>query len=138
MNFAPKGLGVCWHEGMNLRIPVYSPNISTQRLIDLLSATLNQERTIVDFERLDSGVKFRAPDLVIVLHPDVSDMEPGALLVNVVQRLIEAARLLGATQFSLEHDGFDMRLRPTDIGAQHIEHLIIASSSFKLDQINIF
>lgn len=92
----------------------------------------------MDFERLETGVKFRAPDLVIVVLPDASDLKPEVLLVKVVQYLIEAARLLGATQFSIEHEGFDMRLRPTDLGAHHIEHLIIASSSFKLDQINIF
>lgn len=123
---------------MNLRIPVYSPNISTERLIDLLSATLNQDRKIVDFEFLDTGAKFRAPDLVIVVFPESSDTVAQALLVQIIQYLIEAARLLGATQFSIDHDGFDMRLRPTNLDAQHIEHLVIASSAFKIGQINIF
>ncbi len=114
-------------------IPVYIPNMSTEKLIDLLSNTLDVESSIVNFERLDKGAKFRAPDMAIVLNTDSE-----SFLVQVVQLLIEASRIMGATQFSIEHEGFDMRLRPTNLDTQHIEHLLIASSSFKIDQINIF
>jgi len=123
---------------MNLRIPVYSPNISTEKLIDLLAANLNQERSIVDFERLETGVKFRTPDMAIVINSEASNIEGQALLVMVFRYLLKAAQILGATQFSIEHEGFDMRLRPTNLDGQHIENLIIASNTFSIDQINLF
>ena len=118
---------------MTYKIPVYVPNISTDKLIDLLSVNIDVDGSLVDFERLDKGVNFRAPDVAIMIH-----MDDEMLLVQVVQYLIEAARILGATQFSIEHEGFKMRLRPTNLHAQHIEHLLIASRTFKIDQINIF
>ncbi|MFK7845366.1 MAG: hypothetical protein AB8G77_08700 [Rhodothermales bacterium] len=133
---------------MAFRIPVYIPNISTEKLIELLSISLDMESSIVDFELLEKGARFRAPELAIVvtaenasadvLSPDSMPENVEKRLIIVVQHLINAARILGATQFSIEHKGFDMRLRPTNLDVQHIEHLIIASGSFKIDQINIF
>ncbi len=118
---------------MAYKIPVYIPNISTDKLIALTMANLEEESLMVDIKPLEKTTAFRAPDFAVNIQ---SDSEP--LYIKVVQNLIESARLLGATQFSFEHDGFDMRLRPTNLGAQHIEHLLIASSSFQIVQINIF
>ena len=133
---------------MAYRIPVYIPNISTEKLIELLTISLDGESSNVDFEILEKGAKFRAPDLALIVsteHVSVDVLSPDGTienaekrLIQVVQHLINAARILGATQFSIEHEGFDMRLRPTSLDVQHIEHLMIASSSFKIDQINIF
>lgn len=118
---------------MAYNIPVYVPNISTDKLMEIFLINLEVESWMVNIERLEKGTVFRAPDLAINMNID-SDQ----LVVKVVTCLIESARLLGATQFSIKHQGFDMRLRPTNLDAQHIEHLLIASRSFQIDQINIF
>lgn len=118
---------------MAYKIPVYIPNVSTEKLIDLLFFNLEADSKLVNIERLEKGTVFRAPDMTIHVQGDSEQV-----LVKVVQCLIESARLLGATQFSIEHEGFDMRLRPTNLGAQNIEHLLIASSSFQINQVNIF
>lgn len=138
---------------MAFRIPVYIPNISTEKLIDLLKGSLDVDASIVDFEVLDKGAKYRAPDLALIVSTDTISTGTGSVdvsspddtlenaekrLIKVVQHLVHAAKFLGATQFSIEHEGFDMRLRPTNLNVQNIEHLMIASSSFKIDQINIF
>lgn len=115
------------------RIPLYVPNISTDRLIELLASNLNVEEDLITFERLSKGAKFRAPEVAVIVNSDAED-----LLIGTVKCIIDAARILGATQFSIEHEGFDMRLRPTSLDGQHIEHLMIASGSFPIDQINIF
>ena len=118
---------------MACKIPVYIPNISTDKLIGLLSTNTDLDRTLFHVEVLEKGATFRAPDIAVFVLTD-DDM----FMVKVVQSLIEAARLLGATQFSIEHEGFDMRLRPTNLHARHIELLLIASRTFKIDRINIF
>ncbi len=118
---------------MAYRIPVYIPNISTQKLADLLTSSVGDQAEKVDFEVLEKGAGFRAPELAVVVQT-----ADEAFLVQVVKLLLEGARLLGATQFSIEHEGFDMRLRPINLAAQQVEHLMIASGPFKIDQINIF
>ena len=118
---------------MAYKIPVYIPNISTDKLIELLFFNLEEESLMVDVEHLEKATAFRSPDFAVKVNSDSEQ-----LMVRVIVCLIESARLLGATQFSIEHEGFDMRLRPTNLGAQNIEHLLIASSSFHIDQINIF
>ncbi|MEM8484132.1 MAG: hypothetical protein AAF564_01225 [Bacteroidota bacterium] len=115
------------------KIPVYIPNISTQKLADLLTDSVDPEADPVEFEVLEKGAGFRAPELAVVVH--TSDE---AFLIKVVKLVLEGAQLLGATQFSIEHEGFDMRLRPINISAQQVAHLMIASGPFKIDQINIF
>ena len=76
---------------MARKIPVYIPNISTDKLIDLLTANMDVDLSIVDLERLDKGAKFRAPDVAIIVHADSEQ-----LVVRVVQYLIEAARIPGS------------------------------------------
>ena len=138
---------------MAYRIPVYIPNISTEKIIELLSNNLNVDGSIVDFELLEKGAKFRAPGMALIVnteengsdHLESVNQQSSMLsakdelrLTRVIQVLIKAARVLGATQFSFEHEGFDMRLRPTSLSDQQIAHLLIASRTFKIDQINIF
>ncbi len=118
---------------MAYKIPLYIPNISSEKLISIMSSNLNIDRLLVDFERLEEGTKFRAPSIAMIINSDAEN-----LLIGVIQCVMEAARALGATQFSIKHEGFDMRPRPTNLRAQQVEHLMIASGPFKIDQINIF
>jgi hypothetical protein len=89
--------------------------------------------TSVDVERLAKRVVFRAPDFCISVDDSAT-----WLRTLVIQELIDAARQLGATQFTLEYNGLPIRRHPTRIAPEKIDHLLMASYSFDLIQINIF
>ena len=115
------------------RIPVYSPNISTDKLVDLITLHLDDLAPWVSFERISGKTRFRAPDLQIILRDKTRQLQ-----VSIIQYLIEAAKLLGATQFTIVKDGFTMRQQPTDMPPQRIEQLLIAFNTFEIEQINIY
>lgn len=118
---------------MTTRLPVYAPNISTSSLIDLLSIQLGEYFSLILVEQIDRKVTFRSPEFSITV-----DASAPWLKAMVIKELINAARMLGATQFTFEHDGFSMRRQPTSLPPEKIEHLLIASQSFDPIQVNIF
>lgn len=118
---------------MTTRLPVYAPNISTDSLIDLLSLQLGEYFTLISVERIERKVTFRSPEFSITV-----DTATPWLKAMVVKELINAARMLGATQFTFEHAGFPMRRQPTNLPPEKIEHLLIASYNYDPMQVNIF
>ena len=114
-------------------ILVYLPNISTDLLIEFLGANLGDLEPWVSFEKLSGKTRFRAPELKIQLQDQATQLR-----ISVIQYLIATAKSLGATQFTLEKEGYNMQRQPTDAPPQRIEHLLIAFNIDEIDQINIY
>ena len=115
------------------QILVYLPNISTDLLVEFMRPKMGDLDPWVSFEKLAGKVRFRAPELGINLL-DQSEQ----LYVTVIQNLIDTAKSLGATQFTLEKEGYVMQRQPTDATPQRIEQLLIAFNLFEIEQINIY
>ena len=118
---------------MTAKIQIYSPNISTDKLVDLLTLQLDELAAWVSFERLKGKARFRAPDLCIILSECTHQLQ-----VTTIQCVIDSAKLLGASQFSIQKEGYTMRQQPTDIPPARIEQLLIAFNMFEIEQINIY
>ena len=71
-------------------ILVYLPNISTDLLIEFMTASLGDIEPWVGFKKLGGKTQFRAPELSIELK-DSSDQ----LYISVIQNLIATAKSLG-------------------------------------------
>lgn len=125
-------LQACVCTGM-ANILVYLPNISTDTLIELLRMKMGDLEPWVAFEKLPGKTRFRAPELSIVLKDRTQH-----LYITVIQYLIEAAKILGASQFTFEKEGYAMQRQPTDAPPRRIEHLAIALNVFEIEQINIY
>ena len=114
-------------------ILVYLPNISTDMLIELLRVNMGDLEPWVAFEKLPGKTQFRAPELSIELKDQTKQ-----LYITVIQNLIESAKILGGSQFTLEKEGYTMQRQPTDMPPHRIEHLLIAFTLFEIEQINIY
>ncbi|MBX2820757.1 MAG: hypothetical protein KTR29_13780 [Rhodothermaceae bacterium] len=114
-------------------ILVYLPNISTDLLIEFMTASLGDIEPWVGFKKLGGKTQFRAPELSIELQ-DSSDQ----LYISVIKNLIATAKSLGATQFTLEKEGYSMQRQPTDAAPQRIENILIAFNVKDIEQINIY
>ncbi len=114
-------------------ILVYMPNISTDKLMQLMEIQLGDLMPWVSMEKLPGKSQFRSPELRITLNDRTEKLQ-----ITVVQYLIEASSLLGASQFSFQKDGYSMRQLPTDTSPQHIEQALIAMNTFDVEQINIY
>ena len=114
-------------------ILVYLPNISTDLLIEFMVGTLGDLEPWVSFEKLSRKTRFRAPELKIELQ-DQTDQ----LFVSVIHNLIATSKSLGATQFTLEKEGYTMQRQPTDASPQRIQNLLIAFNVHDIEQINIY
>ncbi len=118
---------------MTTHLPIYAPNISTESLIELLAIQLGEDFSLISVERIERKVRFRSPEFTITV-----DSTAPWLKAMVIKELINAARMLGATQFTFEHNGFSMRRQPTNLPPEKIEHLLIASYNYDPMQVNIF
>lgn len=114
-------------------ILVYLPNISTDLLIEFMVATLGDIEPWVSFEKLSGKTRFRAPELKIELQDKAEQ-----LYISVIQNLVATSKSLGATQFTLEKEGYAMQRQPTDTPPQRIENLLIAFNVKDIEQINIY
>ena len=114
-------------------ILVYLPNISTDTVIELLRAKMGDMEPWVTVEKLPGKTRFRNPELSIKLGDSTQH-----LYISVVQNLIESAKILGASQFTLEKEGYSMQRQPIDMPPHRIVHLLIAFNLNEIEQINIF
>ena len=113
-------------------LPVYIPNISTEALLSLLARELGDDADKVGFERVPTRLVFRGPGLHLIVPDDPPDLR-----TRVIQHLIHAAYLLGATQFSFDQSEMPVRPRPTDTPPEEIERLLIALNRCHIRQINL-
>ncbi len=115
------------------RIPVYAPNISKERLGELVLAQLADEMPGLSVALPVRQVAFRAPELDILVPSDrLEDLLP------VFGALLAVGRGLGASQFQIRHSGFDMRPRSTAVTPDELERLLIASLGFVLEQMDMY
>lgn len=115
------------------RIPVYAPNISKERLGELVLAQLADEIPGLTVARPARQVAFRAPEIDIIVPSDrLEDLLP------VFAALLAVGRGLGASQFQIKHSGFEMRPRSTAVTPDELERLLIASLGYVLEQMDIY
>jgi hypothetical protein len=115
------------------RIPVYAPNISKERLGELVQAQLADQVPGLTFARPIRQVAFRAPELDVIVPSDrLEDLLP------VFGALLAVGRGLGASQFQIKHSGFEMRPRSTAVQTDELERLLIASLGFVLEQMDLY
>lgn len=114
-------------------LPIYAPNISKERLGELLLAQLSDHPHSVTVGQPERRVAFRAPDLEIRLDSDRLDD-----LLPLFGTLLFIARGLGGSQFQIVFAGFEMRLRSTAIEPPELERLLIACQGYAIEQIEIY
>ncbi|MDZ4698283.1 MAG: hypothetical protein SH809_01145 [Rhodothermales bacterium] len=115
------------------RIPVYAPNISKERLGELVQAQLADVIPGLTVARPARPVAFRAPELDVIVPSDRLEH-----LLPVFGVLLAVGRGLGASQFQIKHSGFEMRPRSTAVAADELERLLIACLGFVLEQVEMY
>lgn len=116
-----------------IRIPIYAPNLSSQTLGSLLLESMGPKANQVSVGPIQEKVAFRAPTLVVGIQDTSLEF-----VIIVLFELLQAARLLGGTQFVFRAPQFGMRQRNIDIAPQKLLNLLIACEPKRIEQLDIF